>query len=310
MQREFILGLGGLSRYKGSTVATIGSFDGVHQGHQQILVRVVAKAKSLGVASAVIIFEPQPYEYFAKSATRPRLMRLREKVAALFAAGVDKVVCLRFNKALSQLNAEGFVQQVLVDGLGIKHLEIGDDFRFGADRAGDFNLLQAMGRERNFTVANSHTFEDGDERVSSTRIRSLLEQHQLGCAERLLGKAYSITGRVVYGRQLGRTIGVPTANVGLGRYAAAVSGVYAVTVMTAKGQYFGVANVGVKPTVQGESKPLLEAHIFDFDGDLYGQWITVTFKTYLRGETQFSSLNALKQQIADDIAQAKASFAV
>lgn len=317
-QPPFILGLKGLSRFEGACVATIGSFDGVHRGHQQILRRVVERAQRDNIASVVIVFEPQPHEFFARTATRPRLMRLREKVNALLAAGVTTVVCLRFNHGFRSLTADAFIEQVLVQGLHVKHLEIGDDFRFGCDRRGDFEHLVSAGARHGFSVANSATFAHAGERVSSTRIRSLLEQNQLAAAERLLGKPYSIYGRVIYGRQLGRTIDVPTANIGLGRYAAAVSGVYAVRVnvhaqqarSNAAGQqeYQGVANVGIKPTIAGEHKPVLEVHIFDFNGDLYGQCVTVSFCQALRAEKRFDSLDALKAQIASDISNARQYF--
>lgn len=322
MQQPFILGLKGLSRFKGACVATIGSFDGVHLGHQQILQRVVERAKSEQVASVVIVFEPQPHEFFAHTATRPRLMRLREKVNALLASGVITVVCLRFNQGLRSLTADAFIEQVLVKGLRVTHLEVGDDFRFGCDRSGDFDHLVRAGKHHGFSVAKSTTYAHAGERVSSTRIRGLLEQNDLAGAQRLLGKPYSICGRVIYGRQLGRTIDVPTANIGLGRYAAAVNGVYAVTLKVHAqnsdelmlnepafaAEYKAVANVGVKPTIAGEHKPVLEVHIFDFDRDLYGQFVTVTFCHALREEKRFDSLGALKAQIASDINDAKHYF--
>jgi riboflavin kinase/FMN adenylyltransferase len=309
MQRlAFVLGLAGLRRFSGASVATIGSFDGVHLGHQQILKRVVERARQQQLASVVIVFEPQPHEYFARATNRPRLMRLREKVTALLACGIDTVVCLRFNKKLRSLTAQAFIDTVLVDGLHVQHLEVGDDFRFGCDRSGDFALLKAAGSQQGFTVSKSATYEHDGERVSSTRIRRLLAQQQLAEAEPLLGRPYFITGRVVYGKQLGRTINVPTANIGLGRYAAAVSGVYAVTIAMASGDYQGVANVGVKPTISGDHKPVLEVHIFDFAGSIYGQFVTVTFRKALRKEQKFDSLIALQEQIARDIKIAKQYF--
>ena len=316
MQQDFILGLAGLDHYDGAAVVTIGSFDGIHLGHQQILKRVIAEARRLAIDSAVVIFEPQPHEFFAKKHSpvgtllKPsaRLMRLREKVAALLAMGITKVVCLRFNAQLRALTAEQFIAQVLVQGLHVKHLEIGDDFRFGCDRRGDFALLQAAASAHGFSVANSHTFIAQGERVSSTRVRGLLAEHCLTEAANLLGKPYSICGRVIYGRQVGRTIGVPTANMGLGRYAAALAGVYAVRVKVAGEYFLGVANVGIKPTFEGKHKAVLEAHLFDFNGDLYGQFISVEFCKALRDEQKFASLDALKQQINSDIAQAKNYF--
>lgn len=307
-QQAFILGLSGLSQLSSACVVTIGSFDGVHLGHQQILARLVTLAKKQCVPSAVVIFEPQPHEYFASERARPRLMRLREKVRALFAEGINYVVCLRFNAQLRNLSAEDFIAQVLVEGLKAQHLEVGDDFRFGCDRRGDFSLLQRAGKTHGFSVASSQTFVVANERVSSTRIRKLLGDHALMSAAHLLGKTYGITGRVIYGNQLGRTIGVPTANIGLGRYPAAVSGVYAVKIMVAGQAYQGVANVGVKPTITGQHKPVLEAHIFGFSGNLYGQFITVEFCEMLRAEKKFDSIESLIAQIQQDCESAKHFF--
>ena len=307
-QQAFIHGLSGLSQLNHACIVTIGSFDGVHLGHQQIIARIVALAKAQGIPSAVVIFEPQPHEYFAPQKNRPRLMRLREKVQALIASGVDHVVCLRFNKRLRNLSAEDFIAQVLVAGLKVKHLEVGDDFRFGCDRQGDFNLLQKAGQTHGFSVASSQTFIMHNARVSSTRIRNVLALQDLDYAKQLLGKPYCICGRVIYGKQLGQTIGVPTANIGLGRYPAAVSGVYAVEVTVAGRTYQGVANVGVKPTITGQHKPVLEAHIFGFAGNLYGQFIAVAFCKMLRKEKKFDTLEQLVDQIQQDCANAKIFF--
>lgn len=309
MQQAFVGGLRALSRVDGPSVVTIGSFDGVHLGHQQILARLIAKAKQLQAQSTVIIFEPQPQEFFAKSRRFGRLMGLRQKVSALLAEGVDRVVCLRFNQRLSGLSAAEFVEQVLVRGLNLKHLEIGDDFRFGCDRQGDFAYLQQAGAAWGFSVANSETFAQGEDRVSSTRIRLLLAENKLAEAGALLGKPYGIAGRVIYGRQLGRTIGVPTANIGLGNNAPALSGVYAVTAHWQGQELQGVANVGVKPTIGAALKPMLEVHLFDFAEQMYGQCLKVEFRQALRAERKFDSLEALKAQIQRDIEQARHFFA-
>ncbi|WP_053980202.1 bifunctional riboflavin kinase/FAD synthetase [Marinagarivorans algicola] len=307
-QQAFISGLSGLRKLSSACVVTIGSFDGVHLGHQQILARLVTLAKAQNVPSAVVIFEPQPHEYFAKQSVRPRLMRLREKVQALFAEGINYVVCLRFNAQLRNLSAEAFIAQVLVEGLNVRHLEVGDDFRFGCDRQGDFDLLQQAGESLGFSVSKSQTFIMGGERVSSTRIRQLLSEQALTAANELLGKPYTIAGRVIYGNQLGRTIGVPTANIGLGRYHAALGGVYAVKVTLDRHVYNGVANVGIKPTIAGIHKPMLEVHIFDFHRNLYGQFISVEFCAMLRAEKKFDSIEQLVAQIQQDCANAQCFF--
>lgn len=316
MSNEFILGLRGLRPEHRGCVATIGSFDGVHLGHQQVLQQVKARALQLGVPSLVMVFEPQPNEFFAKHDAPARLMRLREKVAALFSAGIDRVLCLKFDQALRGLTAEQFIQSVLVDGIGVKHLVIGDDFRFGCDRAGDFALLVKSGEQLGFQVTDTITYTGEDslassqERVSSTRIRTLLEQDDLAQAEALLGKPYSITARVFHGKQLGRSIGFPTANLGLGRFHSPVFGVYAVSVKI-PGQsqpVNGVANVGTRPTVSGDKKTLLEVHLLDFSENLYGKCLAVTFHKKIRNEMRFDGVPSLKAQIAQDVADARAFF--
>lgn len=305
----FIRGLHNLRPSHRGCVATIGSFDGVHLGHQAILQQLQQVANACKLPSVVIIFEPQPHEFFAGDKAPARLMRLREKVQALLAAGVNRVLCLQFNDALRRLSAEAFVEKVLIEGLGIKHLVVGDDFRFGCDRRGDFALLQTIGSQRGFSVTDTVTLEVGDERVSSTRIRQLLEQGDFASAEQLLGKPYSINGRIAYGQQLGRKLGVPTANVHLRRYRSPLHGVFTVTVKFADGSvYKGVANVGVRPTVTGDKKPLLEVHLFDFSRMAYGAMIDVTFHTKLRDEKKFNSLDELQTQLQMDIAQAKQFF--
>lgn len=287
---------------------TIGSFDGVHLGHQQMLGQLVAKARSLQVPAAAMTFEPQPHEYFSGERAPARLMTLRDKVQALFAEAVNLVVCLPFNQQLRHLTAEQFVQQVLVDGLAIKHLVVGDDFRFGCDRAGDFAFLQAAGQAAGFTVSNTRTFCRQNTRVSSTRIRELLEQSDFESAQQLLGRPYCMSGRVVRGKQLGRTIGAPTANVHLHRYRSPLTGVFAVVAEVDGEALPGVANVGVRPTVEDGAKPILEVHLFDFNRDIYGKRLRVTFCKKLREEQKFDSVAQLQQQIQADICAGKTYF--
>ena len=308
-QREFIRGLHNLRPEHKGSVATIGSFDGVHLGHQAILRQLIQVAREQNLPAVVIVFEPQPPEFFAGDKAPARLMRMREKLEALWAAGVDKVLCLHFNQELRSLSAEQFIDRVLVQGLAIKHLVVGDDFRFGCDRKGDFALLQTKGAELGFEVTDTHTLEIDGTRVSSTRIRNLLEAGNFAEAEKLLGKPYGIYGRVVYGKQLGRQLGVPTANLDLRRYRSPLHGVFAVTAVFKDGaQVKGVANVGVRPTVNGLKKPLLEVHLFNFSRDIYGAVIDVVFHHKLRDEQKFASLDELKAQLQTDISQAKAFF--
>jgi riboflavin kinase/FMN adenylyltransferase len=296
-------------------VATIGNFDGVHKGHAAIIEQVRQKALKLGVPSVVMVFEPQPREYFAGADAPPRLMRFREKLEALWAHGVDTVVCLQFNPRLRNLSAMEYVEQVLIEGLRVRHLVVGDDFRFGCDRGGDFRLLEQVGEARGFSVENTETVLLGGERISSSRIRQTLMENRLADAATLLGRPYAITGRVIHGQALGRTIGAPTANIGLGHKKPPLQGVYVVQVQNAGGWplagdwwLYGAANIGVRPTVNGR-EPLLEVHLLDFQGDVYGERLKVTFLHNLRDEVRFESVDALKAQIQQDFADARAWLA-
>ncbi len=285
-------------------VATIGNFDGVHRGHQTIIDQVRDKAKELGVPSVVMVFEPQPREFFQGSDAPPRLMSFRQKFEALLSSGIDIVLCLRFNDTFRSYSGMGFIEDVLIDGLKVRHLVVGDDFRFGCDRAGDFALLQKVGAERDFSVENTLTVTVDGDRISSTRIRQSLAENDLAGTEQLLGHPYRIEGRVVYGQQLGRQIGAPTANVLLPKMPA-LRGVYVVGVTLADGRIQdGVANIGLRPTVDGK-RPSLEVHLLDFAGTLYGSRISVEFRHFLRGEVKFDSVDELKDQIALDFEDAR-----
>ncbi|MBL3558259.1 MULTISPECIES: bifunctional riboflavin kinase/FAD synthetase [Marinobacter] len=290
-------------------VATIGNFDGVHLGHQTIIDQVHEKALELGVPSVVMVFEPQPREFFQGMEAPPRLTAFRQKFESLLASGIDVVLCLRFNEKFRSYSGMGFIEDVLIEGLGVRHLVVGDDFRFGCDRAGDFALLREVGEQRGFTVENTRTVTVNGERVSSTRIRNVLAENRIEEAEELLGHPYRIRGRVVYGRQLGRQIGAPTANVLLPQMPA-LKGVYVVSATLEDGRVFdGVANIGLRPTVDGK-QPSLEVHLFDFTGTLYGQRLDVVFRHALRDEVKFDSVDDLKQQIARDFDNARAWIAV
>lgn len=308
MAFSFIRGLHNLRECHRGCVATIGSFDGVHQGHQVIIEQVKARARALGLPSVVMVFEPQPSEFLSGEQAPARLMLLRDKMVALREAGIDRVLCLQFNPRLRGMTAETFIEQVLVQGLAVKHLVIGDDFRFGSDRKGDFQLLQSVSAAQGFLLERTRTVEHNGERISSTRIRRLLEQEQFALAEELLGKPYAIHGTVVHGQHLGRQLGFPTANVRLNRYRSPLSGVFAVRVTIAGTLMAGVANIGIRPTVAGLVKPILEVHVLDFDGNLYGQRIAVQPMKKLREEKKFSSLDELKENIARDVKRARDFF--
>ena len=305
---ELIRGLHNLRERHRGCVATIGNFDGVHRGHQQVLTGVRRKAQELGVPSVVIIFEPQPREFFAPDAAPPRLTRFGEKIRLLEAEGVDRVLCLSFNERLRALSAEQFIESLLLEGLGVKHFVVGDDFRFGCDRRGDYALLKAAGQRHGFTVAETETLILEDERVSSSRIREALGANNLMLASRLLGRRYRVTGRVQHGQKIGRELGAPTANVRMHKYACPLKGVYAVRGHLRSAQFNGVCNVGSRPTVNGV-RPVLEVHLLDFKGDLYGELLSVEFLHPMRPEKRFDGLDALREQIAKDISAARTWFA-
>jgi riboflavin kinase / FMN adenylyltransferase len=304
----FTAGARGFAKPESGCVASIGSFDGVHLGHRALIEKVISRARARGLPAVVIIFEPQPQEFFSPVSAPPRLLGLRDKVLALKGLGVDKVLCLRFNTWLRQLTADEFVRRVLVDWLDVRHLEVGDDFRFGRDRVGDYSYLCNAAITYGFTISNSPTLLRLGERVSSTRIRNLLSQGQLTAAADLLGQPYSISGRVGYGRALARSLGFPTANVHIGHYRRAVSGVYAVEVEGPFGCLPGIANIGVKPTVESEPKPSLEVFILQGDYALYGSRLRVRFLHWIRAERKFSGIDALKQQIQVDVDAARDFF--
>lgn len=293
-------------------VLTIGNFDGVHLGHQQILARLSAQSQALNLPSVVMIFEPQPREFFAKKSEKPtaspaRLMRLRDKWHALCQANVDYVLCVHFDEKFASLDPHDFIQRLLVEQLNVKYLSVGDDFCFGAKRRGNFTTLQKAGKQFGFMVEDSHSHKLGKERISSSLIRDALAQDDLALAEKLLGKPYQIRGRVAHGNKLGRTIGFSTANIMLNRLVTPIQGVYAVQVETPDGKFNGIANVGNRPTING-TKPLLEVHIFDFKGDLYGKAIAVNFLHKVRNETKFESFEALKLQIEQDVETVRKYF--
>lgn len=302
---QLVRGLHNMRPAHHGCVATIGNFDGVHLGHQAILTRLRNSAARLNVPSCVIVFEPQPREFFNPDSAPVRLTRLRDKLRLFAEAGIDQVLCIAFNKRFRQLSAEAFVQTVLIDALGIKHLQVGDDFRFGCDRAGDFNFLQDAGQRCGFSVEPTATVEIDGQRVSSTWLRSALADADFSLARRLLGRPYSIAGRVMHGKKLGRTLNAPTANVQLKRHRAPLHGVYLVSVKLHSGRQLpGVANIGTRPTVDSEQTAHLEVHLLNFSGNLYGQYVAVTFLKKIRNEQRFASLPQLQEAIAADIAQA------
>jgi riboflavin kinase/FMN adenylyltransferase len=297
---ELVRGLHNLRPEHRGCAATIGSFDGIHLGHQAVLTRLAAQGRERRLPVTLITFEPQPREYFMPEEAPPRLTRFREKLEVLQHCGVDRVVCLRFNAYLASLTADEFIRRIMLDGLAVKYLVVGDDFRFGKGRIGDYALLEQVGKTHGFPVVTMPTFNVGNHRVSSTRIRVALNEGDFSSAKALLGRPYWMSGRVAHGDKRGRTIGFPTANIFLHRNAVPVDGVFAVEMCGIDDRPIpGVANVGTRPTVDG-SRALLEVHLFDFDRDIYGRHVQVSFLKKLRPERKFASFELLKRQIELD----------
>lgn len=306
---ELIRGIHNIKPRHHGCVLTIGNFDGVHLGHQQVLTQLLKQASRLKLPSTVMIFEPQPMEYFAKDNSPARLSRLRDKWTQLKLHQLDRLLCVRFNHHFAQLSADEFISQLLVAKLGVKFLVVGDDFCFGKGREGNFVRLQAAGKKYGFEVINTKTFDCQGIRISSTAIRDALARDDLNLSALMLGRQYSISGRVSHGRKLGRTIGFPTANIPLQRCVSPITGVYVVEVrgLSSDTQQSarGVANIGYRPTVNGKRQQL-EVHIFNFSANLYGKQLEVSLLHKLRNEQKFATFDALKQQIQLDAEAARA----
>jgi len=301
---QLVRGIHNIQLNDHSCVLTIGNFDGVHLGHQQVIKALVSKAKALNCVAAVLVFEPQPQELFSPETAPARLCRLRDKYNLLAKLGVQRLICVNFTAKFASQSAKHFIENLLVAKLGIKHLIVGDDFHFGKNRTGNFSMLRQAGEKYGFDVSDTASYKMADCRISSTAIRQALEQDDLVSVKQMLGREYSIIGRVFHGDKRGRQLGFPTANVLLKRRVSPLSGVFAVMVKTNNGEFKGVANIGARPTVNG-IRQQLEVHIFDFDENLYGQCIEVVVKRKLRPVIKFDSLEALTAQIRQDSEQAK-----
>ncbi|WP_028864164.1 bifunctional riboflavin kinase/FAD synthetase [Psychromonas aquimarina] len=302
---KLLRGIHNLKNEHRGCVLSIGNFDGIHLGHQAVLNRLLIEAERLNVPAVVLTFEPQPAELFAGDNAPARLSRLRDKFVQLEKQGLDRLLCVSFTHHFANLSAEDFIAELLIKKLDIKYLVVGDDFHFGYQRKGDFALLKQAGKKYGFEVIDTQSLMQSDLRISSTRIRDALAQGDLQRASAMLGRKYSIAGRVVHGQKLGRTIGVPTANLLLKRRVSPVSGVYVVSVLGINEKvYQGVANIGQRPTVQGVRQQL-EVHLFDFSADLYGLQLEVILEEKLRDEVRFDSFAELKIQIDKDIELAR-----
>ncbi|MEH0690449.1 bifunctional riboflavin kinase/FAD synthetase [Vibrio cholerae] len=302
---ELIRGIHNIKAQHYGCVLTIGNFDGVHLGHQAVLRQVSQQASMLGLPSTVMTFDPQPLELFAKHNAPARLTRLRDKFVQLSKLGLERLLCVNFNQEFANLTADEFISDLLVKRLGVKFLVVGDDFCFGRGRLGNFEMLKQAGKTHGFEVVSTQSFCLQTDRVSSTLIRDALAKDDLALAATMLGRDYSISGRVSHGRKLGRTIGFPTANIPLKRCVSPVSGVYVVEALGLGSQPIGgVANIGNRPTVNGVRQQL-EVHLFDFQANLYGKQLEIVLLHKLRNEHKFESFDALKQQIELDAEAAR-----
>ncbi|MGY8815350.1 MAG: bifunctional riboflavin kinase/FAD synthetase [Gammaproteobacteria bacterium] len=287
-------------------VATIGNFDGVHLGHRSVIKQLIRNAKEMGLPSVVVTFEPLPMEFFSATSAPARLTEFREKVELLSAMSVDKVVCLRFNHSLASLSAQSFVKDILVDGLKVKRLIVGDDFRFGANREGNVALLRELGPTYGFDLIPAETYLYENVRVSSSLVRGFLAIGEFERAQHYLGRAYYIEGKVIHGDKRGKKLGFPTANLACHRLNCPLSGVYVVHIHGLNGKiHAGVANMGTRPVFNGE-KLLLETFVFDFEQEIYGRRIRIEFVKKLRDELKFHSVEALCEQIEKDVKKARA----
>lgn len=304
---ELVRGLVNITEKHKNCVLTIGNFDGVHIGHQYVLQKLKQASQKYNVPSVVMLFEPQPQEVFLKDKAAARVLTFREKFEKLKAMGVDRLICIRFNPAFAAMSAEQFIETLLIEKLGIKHLIVGDDFRFGKKRIGNLELLKQYSTKFDFNVDDSKTFEYSNKRASSTEVRHSLDESNFEVATALLGEPFKFHGKVIHGEKNGRKFGFPTANIAVKRKVLPIKGVFAVQVQWQEKSFFGVANIGNKPTLNGV-KPVLEVHLFDFNESIYSQRLSIEPLFKIRDEKKFNSVEELIQQIHADVTTAKAEL--
>ena len=303
---KIIRGIANLNNQFSQCVLTLGNFDGVHLGHQQLINHLIEQGKKLNLPTVVMLFEPQPLEFFSKQNAPARLTSFKEKVQLIEKLGIDYIIAVPFTQTFANMSAANFIQDWLINQLQAKYIVIGDDFRFGHERKGDITLLQQYTHNNQFAVESMPTFVYNTLRVSSTAVREALFNSDFKLAHCLLGRHYTIQGKVVHGNALARQLGFPTANIHLNRSKPALQGVYLVKVRNCcdDQHYHGIANIGIRPTIQGK-KAILEVNLFDFSGDIYGEYLDVTFVRKLRDEKKFDSLTDLQQQIVQDVCTAQ-----
>ena len=305
---EYIRGLHNLKRQRKDCVATIGNFDGVHLGHQKVLEQLKKTARETSLISTVVVFEPQPIEFFSPGKAPSRLTRLREKIQQFSLQNIDRVVCLRFDQQFANLSAEQFVDDILLKALAVKELIIGDDFHFGKNRQGNYNYLVNVAGEKGFKVETTNTLNCERERVSSTLIREALANGEMDKASELLGRPYRISGRVVHGNKRGRTLGFATANIELHRYFSPVVGIFSGHVHGIEDRSLdAIIYVGSRPVFKGK-RDILEVHILDYNSDLYGRHLQVELLEKIRGDSDFISEEELIKQMKKDIEDTRISL--
>lgn len=302
---ELVRGLHNLRPAHRGCVMTVGKFDGLHRGHQALLERTASEARRAGLPAVVLSFDPSPREFFSPDRAAPRISMLRDKLSGLQRHGIDRLVLVRFDQRIAGIPPKAFLEDILIGQFGARVLIVGDDLRFGRNRAGDIRYLQSRADELDYRVVAVDTVEVGGERCSSSALREALGECDFSRAERLLGQAYTLCGRVRRGLQLGRKLDMPTANIAIRKRLALPLGVYAVRAHLAGQCWNGVASLGIRPTL-GLTQCLLETHLFDAQVDLYGRVLSVEFRHFLRGEQRFDSIDALRAQMHADAAQARA----
>ena len=301
---EFIRGIHNIKPHHQGCIATIGNFDGVHLGHQTILQQITRQSQKTKSRSCVIIFEPQPKEFFLKDQAPKRICDLRQKLIFFADYQIDQVLCINFNNKFKQLSADNFITELLLEKLKVRTLYIGEDFKYGNDRIGNFNHLTSFATNNNFTAHVVPKFIKNNKKISSTLIRELLQNNDLSTANKFMGHPFTITGKVVTGNQYGRKLGFPTANIALKRTNIPINGVFIVRVIINGIVFFGVANMGLRLSIDNQH-PILEVHILNFNKDLYGRLIQVEFIKKLRQTQKFSSMDELSKAIHQDVIQAK-----
>lgn len=303
---EIIRGFCNLSKHLNQCVVTLGNFDGIHLGHQSLISRLKQIGKEMNLPTVVMLFEPQPLEFFNSDRAPSRLTSFREKYLLIESLGIDYLAVISFNRYFASMSADQFIEQTLIKNLQAQYVIVGDDFCFGQNRQGNTTLLQHYADKSSFQLRCMPTYVINDQRVSSTAVRQALSNSDFNLAQLLLGRPYAIKGRVVHGNQLARQLGFPTANIHLNRKKPALHGVYLVKIKgnTLSHDYWGIANIGMRPTIAGNTA-ILEVNLFDFNQDIYGHCLEIVFVNKIRDEIKFDSLKALQAQIAQDVCIAK-----